>query len=479
MKASTVAKLERRVLLSRSTTATLLAVSLAMSLYALDRGFKLRSDIASAQAHFLEEESTKRAEYIDRLRAAETSTAAAAKDKWAGLAMSYASPAVLPVGPLAEFSGGASDVSPSTTRVSQWSTVDQLFGNYQFQSPAALAAGPFDWAFVVIFMLPLLMIALSFDAISSDKESGRLSLLLSYPVALRDVVTSRLRVRLGAVFFIYALISTLGLVMGLDSGEVGARLVRFLAWSGVGLLYLLWWSALLAWVVSRNRGSQTTVLAMTALWAVLCLVMPSLTGGIAEALYPSPSRLDFLSEVRSEEGRAYLAQEELVKELSHGHAELSPEDYSLPAYIRTAFVVSRTVDRKVQPILQKFDDAYSARRDFLGIVQYASPAVVALHAFNDAAGTGLARFKTFEAEARAYKSTLAGRLEKRILAGERLTLKEVEAMPDFQFQEPSFTKIVGQAMWPGLYLLVLAGAFARRADQNLRRLQTRIGEAQD
>ncbi len=467
---------ERRSLWTNSATLAALALALLVSFYALFRGAVHREASASSVRTFVADNESKAKEARDRLIAVEQGTVAAKDDRWAGLAMNVSPAAAAEPGPLADFAVGVSDIQPSVARVTQWRTVDRLFSNYEFESPAAIAAGPFDFAFVVIFILPLLMIVLSYDTLSGEHDGGRLGLLLSHPVSVRRLVFAKLRVRLGAVLAVFLLASVVGFFFGASDADSGHRLGRFVVWTMLGGVYLGWWALLIAWIVSLNRRSETTILAMIALWAFNGLIGPATLAAATESMYPSPSRLGFLSEIRRTSNEAYKSKRELTKGLALEHHDLAADAYSLPEYIRTAFVVTQTVERKVQPIIDEFDATHAARRAFMRTIQYASPAVVALQAFNDVAGTSLDRQKRFEKQARQYKRTLADRLAPNVLAGQRLTVAELDEMPTFVFAESSLSTVLGRTAWPIAFFVVLGLVFGMLARHNLDRLQTRIRE---
>ena len=58
-----------------------------------------------------------------------------------------------------------------------------------------MASGQFDVAFVVLFLYPLLIFAVSFDLTASERERGTLRLVLAQPVHLRDVVAGKMIAR--------------------------------------------------------------------------------------------------------------------------------------------------------------------------------------------------------------------------------------------------------------------------------------------
>ena len=476
MKALTIMRHEQRVLARTRVAGYIILVAIAVCLYSIYRGAAERAASTAALKTFVTESQGKADKWRTRLVAVETGSVAADEDRWAGLAMDFRPVAIAPPGPLADFSIGVSDVQPISTTVSQWRTIDNLFGKHQFQSPVAIAAGPFDFAFVVVFILPLLMLVVGYDVLSEETESGRLGLLLSNPVSVRSLVLAKLRVRLGLVFGVFAVAAVIGLLFGAKAVS-DVRLIRFIMWMTAAVAYLGLWAAFLGWVVSLNKPSNTTILSLVTVWTLTTLVGPAIVAATAESIYPMPSRLAFLSKVRSATGRAYKSRLELMKGMVLDHPTLATDGYSLPEYIRTAFIVGRTVDRGVEPILEEMDATHQARSTFIRRIQYASPAIVTMEAFNTAAGTSLDRQKRFEREARRYKRTIAGRIETHALTGTRLTVQELDNMPLFAFAERPLSILLRQLVIPVGFLVALALLFASLARSNLRRLQTRIRES--
>ena len=58
-----------------------------------------------------------------------------------------------------------------------------------------MAIGQFDAAFVVLFLYPLLIFAVSFDLTATERDRGTLRMVLAQPVTLRDVVAGKMIVR--------------------------------------------------------------------------------------------------------------------------------------------------------------------------------------------------------------------------------------------------------------------------------------------
>jgi ABC-2 type transport system permease protein len=71
--------------------------------------------------------------------------------------------------------------------------------NNDIENPSHLLSGHFDLAFVIVYLFPLLIFALSYNLLSAEREIGTLRLLMSQPLALRTLVPGKVLVRAGAL----------------------------------------------------------------------------------------------------------------------------------------------------------------------------------------------------------------------------------------------------------------------------------------
>ena len=65
----------------------------------------------------------------------------------------------------------------------------------EMTSPVQLLFGSFDLAFVIVYLLPLLIIAFTYNVLSSEKDQGSLPLLASQPISIRKWVFQKLILR--------------------------------------------------------------------------------------------------------------------------------------------------------------------------------------------------------------------------------------------------------------------------------------------
>jgi ABC-2 type transport system permease protein len=188
-------------------------------------------------------------------------------------------------------------------------------------------------------------------------------------------------------------------------------------------------------------------------WAGLTLVLPAVVSAVSETVYPMPSRLAYLAHGREIEIETELAEPAITQQLVQDHPELFVADASaIPAYVRTAYLVTSMVDKATRKLLAGFEAAAQRREHALILLRFASPAVIMHGFFNDVAGASTARHRRYVAQARAFKSAYAKRAAAYILMGERLPSAEAAALPRFQFSDTRWPDIV-RAHAPALLAL--------------------------
>ncbi len=174
---------------------------------------------------------------------------------------------------------GLRDVAPQTLRIRALGLEAQLYENESF-NPELAVAGRLDFAFVVIYLLPLILIALLHDLVSREREAGRLPLLAT------------LATQLGALWMVRALTRILFAAMAVLAPFLaaawfeGASLGQTAAFSGVVLAYLLFWAALVGGIGLARGTPATHAAVLVAVWATLTLAVPTAVQAIIARSVP-------------------------------------------------------------------------------------------------------------------------------------------------------------------------------------------------
>lgn len=174
---------------------------------------------------------------------------------------------------------GLRDVAPYVLRVRALGLQAQLYEGESFNPELALA-GRFDFAFVLIYLAPLFIIALLHDLVSGERQAGRLRMLLALPGGGARLWGRRAGLRLAAAW------GCLCLPLLPAAAVQGAGLLAAGTALAVAAAYVLFWGGLCLLLATRPWSSTAHGMALVGGWVVLTLVLPSLAQGLLARAIP-------------------------------------------------------------------------------------------------------------------------------------------------------------------------------------------------
>jgi ABC-2 type transport system permease protein len=145
----------------------------------------------------------------------------------------------------------------------------QIYDGDTFNPELALP-GRFDFAFVLVFLSPLFVIALLHDLVSGEREAGRLRTLSALPRGGTALMRRRMVLRLALIWAALAVPFSIGAtIAGVTPGVVALILL-------VTAAYLLFWAGLAGLVARLRWSSVANAATLAAAWLVLVLIVPTL-----------------------------------------------------------------------------------------------------------------------------------------------------------------------------------------------------------
>ena len=192
------------------------------------------------------------------------------KEKDAGSAAYYSfHPTWDAPSPLAFAALGMRDVSPYILRVRALGLEAQIYDGDTFNPELALP-GRFDFAFVLVFLAPLFVIALCHDLTSGEREAGRWRTLTALPHGGAALSRRRTLLRLALLW------AAIGVPFAVAAAISGVMVSAILVILLVVAAYLLFWIGLSALIGRLRWSSVANAASLAALWLVLVLVLPTL-----------------------------------------------------------------------------------------------------------------------------------------------------------------------------------------------------------
>jgi len=355
----------------------------------------------------------------------------------AGAAVAYLAPA-----PLSATAVGVADLYPSVFRVVSGSRDRFLFVD-EIANPTLLAAGSFDLAFVVVVLLPLVLLALAYDVLSSEREQGTWALTLASSAPPTQVLLAKLLVRCAPVLIVLLGGTALALAATgarLDGVEGAAALA---CWALLVVLYAGFWLALVLAVNVLGRDSAFNAVALVLAWVLLVLVAPAAVNALAEALHPAPARAEMVQAVRQaavDVDRDRDAERARFR-AEHGMAQAG----DAATRDRRALALLRAADGRADEVLGRHDSAVAANRQLAERLAVVSPPMLLNDALAALAGNGPDRWQAHLADLAAFhqrwQSFFVGYAEK----GAKLPSADHAAMP--RFDRSGLGTWVGSVAW--------------------------------
>lgn len=361
--------------------------------------------------------------------------------------------AALPPAPLAPLSIGQSDLLPYYFKVST-DARENIVSATEIENPARLLAGRFDLTFVVIYLYPLLILALCYNMLSAEKEQGTLAMALSQPVALRTLAAGKVVLRAAVVIgLVVALSAVAMLVTGVDLAAGGAA-ARLALWVAAVTVYGLFWFALATFVAAWGWTSTTNATILATAWLVLVVMAPSLFNLVVTSLYPVPSRVELVQATREASDEANKAGAQALARYYDDHPELATgdPDQAMNDFNIVRVAVNDDVERRVRPLVSRYESQVAAQQATIDRLQFLSPAILMQNALNDVSGTGTARHRHFMAQVDAFHRDWRGHFVPLIFA--KRTVDSLAAVPRFEFREEDTASVAARVL-AGLGGLVL------------------------
>lgn len=171
-------------------------------------------------------------------------------------------------------------------------------------SPDLSRFGGLTVGFIWQYILPLIIILLTFNSVSKERESGTLRMLLSTRASGHQLVLGKTLAVAKAVFLVMFLPTFLlsAAIMGLAGGSDAfvSNLPNLGFMAVFYLLFLTVFIVLGVTVSMQARQSGLALIILLGIWTFGAFFVPRMSGGFARSLYRTPSAFAFTEQVAFE-----------------------------------------------------------------------------------------------------------------------------------------------------------------------------------
>lgn len=195
--------------------------------------------------------------------------------------------------------------------VTFWSSTHDNDMVEELANPERLVNGNVDFSFMVIYLLPVLMIILTYN-VGGLEVDNRFELLIAIQSgSIRKWLVTRfafyVALSLGTVCFLMVVV---GVANGGEEpvwSDLGALLL-------LAALHVLFFAALFLAILLNRSGTSTTAFAMIGVWLLLCVIVPGTVHQYASMKVPVNYMTDYLDVNRKETYATYALPPEAMLE---------------------------------------------------------------------------------------------------------------------------------------------------------------------
>lgn len=333
--------------------------------------------------------------------------------------------------PLAFAAFGQRDLQPFALRIRTLGLHAQLYESETINPELALP-GRLDFAFVLIYLVPLIVIALMHDLVTSEHESGRLRLMQSLPVSQIQLWLRRTAVR---ALLVCAIIS---LPFGISAWTAGAGVSSVLGILGISALYIAFWFGLSLLIAARAASSASAAAVLLSCFVVITLVLPTVSHVLITRAVPVAKGIELTLAQRQEVHQGWDLPKAVTFEkffLTHPEWRNTPPVKS-GFHWKWYFAMHQAGDDAVAPMAAAYRQSLIQREYLTQLAGYILPPVSVQAVLHRLAGTDLRAYLDHEDQIARYHKVLRQYFYPFLFNEKQFGAAELAALPRFTSPEP-------------------------------------------
>ena len=400
-----------------------------------------------------------------RVQAAEDAAAAAEtayRDQLADLVSRYpptteagellyylALPASQPSSRLSALASGRTEIETANLRIRLLALEGQLY-EQETLNPRLAAVGHLDLTFVLIALLPLFVIAVTYDIVSGERERGTwgMARLFARP---RRLVAAKIGAR---VILMGGLVTSLAVIGAFLTGIDGDGRAGWAA--ALIALHTLFWFALCLGVATGRRSSTANAMILVGVWVAFTFLAPAVLTLANSILHPAPEALELTVRQRQGYHEAWdLTKAETMDAFFEDYPQWSdqtvPEDEFTWAWY---YAMNHRGDRAARDASRAYRDVLTRRDEWARRWSLLVPPLAARIALDRLASTDLPTQLAYQDAVRRYHERLKAHFQPMLFSAAPIAQVDWERVPAFEPAAP--VGEASQAGFPAAAALILA-----------------------
>jgi len=282
-------------------------------------------------------------------------------------------------------------------RVTFWASPYDADMAEEIANPERLQTGTLDFAFVLLFLAPLLLLILLYNLKSAEAEQGFLPLIEVQAVSKNSWLLARI--------LFYVLLTALVIICLLVYGSVLTNVFNtareaFGLMLLYSLLYLIFWSVLYFFILKYGKSILGNTLQMVGIWLLFAFIIPAIVHQSVSITKPANLMTDFI-EVRDKQQDLYANDSLFQQKLFN----LFPEITDSPVYqdstkinLATNYSASALVNDLKKASIQPIEDESQEKNRLIQATYWFNPVTFFQNKLNSITQTHYDDYQSFRDE---------------------------------------------------------------------------------
>jgi ABC-2 type transport system permease protein len=332
--------------------------------------------------------------------------------------------------------------------------------------------GEMTAALIFQLLMPLLIIFLTFNTFSQEREEGTLRLIHGQGLSMAKLFWGKVGGLYGMALLLFVPIIVLAyLMLNRQSATLDTEVyTKFGMITLAYALYFLIFVILGVFISAFARSSGLALLTLLGVWVIACIILPKATTNLADKLYPAPSQFEFRERIQHQvkngidghnpsDVRLASLKEEVLEEHGVETIEELPVNWSGIAMQAGEEYTDQVYDQE----FSKVETIFHRQNSLSEWMGFLNPYLAIRHLSMALAGTDFAHHVAFARAAENYRRDFVKQLNKDMEVNHKPGIayddykvgKEMwSSIPPFRYKLPSTTAILA-TQWRSLSAILL------------------------
>lgn len=195
---------------------------------------------------------------------------------------------------------------------------------------------------------------------------------------------------------------------------------------------------------------------LISIWLLVVMIIPATINQIGNTLYPTPSRLKMINEIRLIKKENEEKQDAIMNNYLRNHPELALQSNdSKFGFWHNYFASEKVMEEKTKPLLIEYDSQLQKQQNLISVFKYLSPAILMQQSLNNIAGTSEKHYNDYKKQVFEFSTVWRDHLVPMLFKEEKVTAKNFNELPSF-----NYTNRVKNNVWFNLLSIIIISALA-------------------